>query len=96
MVTRVLHRQRYIQSALCKKVTKKKTYLAKVPVAYGRNSLSDLTSSNDVAKNGVNGIAKPGANKTWEIKHGNKTSGKCKYCAPMETSIEGICSLENP
>ena len=96
MVTRVLHRQRYIQSALCKKVTKKKAYLAKVPVAYGRNSLSDLTSSNDVAKNGVNGIAKPGANKTWEIKHGNKTSGKCKYCAPMETSIEGICSLENP
>ena len=77
-------------------MTKKKTYLARVPVAYGRNSLSDLTSSNDVAKNGVNGITKPGANKTWEIKNGNKTSGKCECCAPTETSIEAICSLENP
>ena len=38
---------------------------AKVPVTYGRNSMSDLASSNDVAINGVNGRignTKPGAN----------------------------------
>ena len=56
----------------------------KVPVAYGRNSVSDLASSNDVATNGVNGrIVK----KTW---------CKCKCFAPKETSIEGVCCLEVP
>ena len=34
----------------------------KVPVAYGRNSVSDLASSNDVTRNGVNGRI---SNKTW-------------------------------
>ena len=57
---------------------------SKVPVAYGRNSVSDLASSNDVATNGVYGRT---GNKTW-----------CKYecCTPMETSIESACCLEIP
>ena len=44
--------------------------------------MSDLASSNDVTKNGVNG------------RIGNKTWCKCECCAPMETSIEGFCSLD--
>ena len=55
---------------------------SKVPVAYGGNSLSYLTRSNDVATNGVNG------------RIGNKTRCKCECCDPMETSIEGVCYLE--
>ena len=58
------------------------TTKSKVPVGYGRNSVSDLASSNDVTKNGVNG------------RIGNKTWCKCECCAPMETSIEGFCSLD--
>ena len=57
---------------------------SKVPVAYGRNSVSDLASINNVATNGVNS------------RIGNKTSCKCECCAPMETSIEGGCCLEIP
>ena len=56
---------------------------SKVPVAYGRNSVSDLTSSNDVATNGVNG------------RIGNKFWCKCECCVPMETST-GVCCLEIP
>ena len=56
----------------------------KVPVAYGRNSVNNLASSIDVATNGVNG------------RIGNKTWCKCECCAPMETSIEGVCCLEIP
>ena len=44
--------------------------------------MSDLASSNDVATNGVNG------------RIGYKTWCKCECCAPMETSIEGVCCLE--
>ena len=55
---------------------------SKVPVVYGRNSVSDLASRNDVATNGVNGRI---VNKTW---------CKCEWCAPMETSTEGVCCLE--
>ena len=57
---------------------------SKVPVAYGRNSVSDLASSNDVATNGVYG------------RIGNKTWCKCECCASMETSTEGVCCLEIP
>ena len=46
--------------------------------------MRDLASSNDVATNGVNARID---NKTWS---------KCECCAPMETSIEGICCLEIP
>ena len=46
--------------------------------------MNDLASSNDVATNGVNG------------RIGNKTWCKCERCAPMETSIEGVCCLEIP
>ena len=56
----------------------------KVPVTYGRNSVSNLASSNNVATNGVNG------------RTGNKTWCKCERCAPMETSIECVCCLEIP
>ena len=59
---------------------------SKVPVDYGKNSVSDLASSNDVATNGVDGRI---GNKTW-CKY-----EMCKY-APMETSIEGVCCLEIP
>ena len=44
--------------------------------------MSDLASSNDVAKNGVNG------------RIGNKTWCKCEYCPPMEIRIEDVCCLE--
>ena len=54
----------------------------KFPVAYGKNSVSDLASSNDVTTNGVNG------------RIGNKTWCKCKCCAPMEISTESVCCLE--
>ena len=56
----------------------------KVPVTYGRNSVSDLASSSDVAINGVNG------------RIGNKTWCNCECCASMETSIEGVCCQEIP
>ena len=46
--------------------------------------MSDMASSNDVATNGVNG------------RIGNKTWCKCESCAPIETSIEGVCCLEIP
>ena len=55
---------------------------SKVPVAYGRNSMSDLTSSSNAATNDVDG------------RIGNKTWCKCECCAPMETSIESVCCLE--
>ena len=58
---------------------------SKVPVAYyGRNSMSDLGSTNAAATNDVDGRI---GNKTW-----------CKWgcCAPMETSIESVCCLEIP
>ena len=48
---------------------------SKLPVAYGRNSVRDLASSNDVATNDVNG------------RIDNKTLCKCECCALMETSI---------
>ena len=57
---------------------------SKVLVAYGRNSVSDLASSNDVATNGLNG------------RIGNKTCCKCERGARMETSIEVVCCLEIP
>ena len=57
---------------------------SKVAVAYGRNFVSDLASNNDVTTNGVNG------------RIGYKTWWKCECCAPMETSIEGVCCLEIP
>ena len=55
---------------------------SKVPVAYGKNSVSDLGISNDVTTNDVN------------VRIGNKTWWKCECCIPMETSIEGVCCLE--
>ena len=54
---------------------------SKVPVAYGRNSMSDLGSSSNAAANDVDG------------RIGNKTCCKCECCAPMETSIESVCCL---
>ena len=56
---------------------------SKVPVAYGRNSVSDLASSNDLATNDVYG------------RTGCKTWCKCECCALMKTSI-GVCCLEIP
>ena len=56
----------------------------KVPVFYGRNSVSDLACSNDVATNGVNG------------RIGYKTWCKCECYAPIETSIDGVCCPEIP
>ena len=44
--------------------------------------MSDLASSNDVATNGVN------------CRIGCKTWCKSECCAPMETSIKGVCCLE--
>ena len=57
---------------------------SKVPVAYDRNSVSDLASSNDVDRNVVIG------------RIGNKNWCKCGCCALMDTSIEGVCFLETP
>ena len=54
---------------------------SKVPVAYGRNSMSDLASSSNAVTNDVDG------------RIGNKTWCKCECCAPMETSIESVCCL---
>ena len=59
---------------------------SKVSVAYGRNSVSDLASCNDVATNGVNG----------RIRISNKTCCKCECCVQTETNIEVVCSLEIP
>ena len=47
----------------------------KVPVGYGRNSVSDLANSSDAATNDVDG------------RIGNETWCKCECCAPMEKSI---------
>ena len=58
--------------------------ISKVPIAYGRNTMCDLARNNNVTTNGVNGRID---NKTW---------CKCACCAPMETSIEGVCCLEIP
>ena len=55
----------------------------KVLVTYGRNSMSDLASSNGVAINDVNG-------RNWQ----HKTWCKCECCAPMESGKEGVCCLE--
>ena len=44
--------------------------------------MSDLANSDDVATNAVNG------------RIGNKTWCKCECCAPMETSMKGVCCLE--
>ena len=57
---------------------------SKVPVGYGRNSMSDLANSSNAATNDVDG------------RIGNKTWCKCECCAPMETSIESVCCLEIP
>ena len=46
--------------------------------------MSGLSSSNDLATNGVNG------------RTGSKTWCKCECCALIETSIEGVCCLEIP
>ena len=59
-----------------------KTTKSNTVVAYGRNYVSDLTNSNDTATNGVDGRI---SNNTW---------CKCESCAPMETSIGGVCCLE--
>ena len=59
---------------------------SKVPVAYGRNSVSDLDSSNDVATNGVNGRI---GNKSW-------CKCECCTCTSMDTVVEGVCFLEIP
>ena len=48
---------------------------SKVPVGYGRNSMSDLANSINAAANDADG------------RMGNKTWCKCKCCATMETSI---------
>ena len=52
---------------------------SKVPVGYGRNSMSDLANSSNAATNDVDG------------RIGNKTWCKCECCAPMETSKESVC-----
>ena len=57
---------------------------SKVPVGYGRNSVSDLPNSSNAATNDVDGGI------------GNKTWCKCECCAPMETSIVSVCCLEIP
>ena len=51
---------------------------SKVPVGYGRNSMSDLASSSNAATNDV------------DDRIGNKTWSKCECCAPMETSLESV------
>ena len=57
---------------------------SKVPVGYGRNSMSDLANSSNAATKDVDG------------RIGNKTWCKCECCTPLETSIESICCLEIP
>ena len=57
---------------------------SKVPVAYGRNSVSDLASSNDSVTNDVDGRIN---NKTWF---------KCECCASTEASTESVCCLAIP
>ena len=54
---------------------------SKVPVGYGRNSVSDLANSSNAATNDVDG------------RIGNKTWFKCECWAPMETSIARKCLL---
>ena len=58
--------------------------IPKVPVRYGRNSMSDLANSSNAATNDVDG------------RIGNKTWCKCECSAPMETNIESVCCLEIP
>ena len=53
---------------------------SKVPVAYGKNSMSDLASSSNATTNDDGRI-------------GNKIWCKCECCVPMETSIESVCCL---
>ena len=55
---------------------------SKVPVGYGKYSMSDLANSSNAATNDEDGSI------------GNKTWCKCGCCAPMETSIESVCCLE--
>ena len=55
---------------------------SKVPVGYGRNSMSDLANSSNAATNDVDG------------RIGNKTWCKCECCASVETNIESVCCLE--
>ena len=57
---------------------------SKVPVGYGRNSMSGLVNSSNAATNDVDG------------RTGNKTWCKCECCVPVETSIESVCCLEIP
>ena len=57
---------------------------SKVPVGYGRNSMSGLANSSNAATNDVDG------------RIGNKTWCKCECCVPVETSIESVCCLEIP
>ena len=57
---------------------------SKVPVGYGRNSVSDLPNSSNAATNDVDGGI------------GNKTWCKCECWTPMETSIGSLCCLEIP
>ena len=57
---------------------------SEVPVAYDRNSLSDLGNSINAATNDMGG------------RIGNKTWYKCECCVSMETSIESVCCLEIP
>ena len=56
---------------------------SKVPVGYGRNSMSDLANNSNAA---TNDVADGGV--------GNKTWYKYECCAPVETSIENVCCLE--
>ena len=56
----------------------------KSSICYDRNSVKDLTSSNDIAENGMNG------------RIGNTTWCKFECCAPMKTSIECVCCPEIP
>ena len=53
---------------------------SKVPVAYGKNFMSDLASSSNATTNDDGRI-------------GNKIWRKCQCCVPMETSIESVCCL---
>ena len=57
---------------------------SKVPVGYGRNSMSGLANSSNAATNDVDG------------RIGNKTWCKCECCAPMQTSIESVNSSVVP
>ena len=55
---------------------------SEIPVGYGKNSVSDLANSNDIATNTMNG------------RIGSKSWCKCECCTLMETSIEGVSCLE--